>query len=76
MAATTELNSAMIEAGWAVAYGAYEAQETQARKAGRGLWRGDFMRPQEWRRAHDKLSEEPRDLVADFWGWLRGRIGF
>lgn len=73
MAGATELNRAMVEAGWAVAYGDYDAQEAEARKAGRGVWRGDFLRPQEWRHAHDAIAEEP---LADFWGWLRGRIGF
>lgn len=72
----TQLNRAMVETGWAVAYGDYEAQEAQARKAGRGIWRGNFMQPQEWRRAHDGPVETRHDWFADFRNWLRERLGF
>lgn len=48
-AGEVELNSAMVEAGWAVAYGSYVTEQLQARAAGRGLWEGDFDRPQDWR---------------------------
>jgi endonuclease YncB( thermonuclease family) len=48
-----DLNAAMVEAGWALAYrhytDAYVPQEERARKAGRGLWAGTFTAPWDWR---------------------------
>ena len=48
------LNLAMIEAGWAVAYRthkqAYLAAEKQAKQAKVGVWQGKFMRPEYYRR--------------------------
>lgn len=84
-----ELNRAMVETGWAVAYGDFEAQESQARKERKNIWRGNFTRPQEWRRINTQPVELPHDddpfqdlLVSaknrlrEFGGWLRGWIGF
>jgi endonuclease YncB( thermonuclease family) len=53
-----ELNRAMVEAGWAVAYGGYRDAEAAARRARRGLWAGTFDEPQEWRRSHGVVVEE------------------
>ena len=51
-----ELNKAMVEAGWAIAYirhtPVYAVAEAKARKARRGIWKGRFEPPQEWRAAH------------------------
>lgn len=48
-----DLNAWMVAEGWALAYRryshAYVGQEVRARRAGRGLWRGDFVPPWEWR---------------------------
>ena len=44
----------MVAQGWAVAYRKYStdyvSQETAAKAARRGLWRGDFVEPSRWRR--------------------------
>lgn len=52
----TELNAAMVEAGWALAFRreseAYAAVEERANKAKSGVWRGGFIRPWEWRLRH------------------------
>ncbi|MDJ0948030.1 MAG: thermonuclease family protein [Alphaproteobacteria bacterium] len=44
----------MVHTGWALANTAeiptYAGIEAKARRAGRGLWRGGFVRPAEWRR--------------------------
>ena len=44
----------LVTQGWALAYRrysrAYVPQEQAARKARRGLWRGRFIKPWEWRR--------------------------
>ena len=46
-------NERMVLSGWAVAdrrlTDEYAAAEDEARKAKRGLWAGEFVRPAEWR---------------------------
>jgi endonuclease YncB( thermonuclease family) len=48
-----DLNAWLVERGWALAdrdtTQAYVAAEEAARLAGRGLWRGPFVPPWEWR---------------------------
>lgn len=45
-----ELNAAMVANGFAVRFGArYGGEERAARDAKRGLWAGEFERPQDWR---------------------------
>ena len=52
-----ELNDQMLRQGWAIGFGApgvaNAALEAEARNAKRGIWRGDFERPQDWRRRHE-----------------------
>jgi endonuclease YncB( thermonuclease family) len=47
------LNAWMVREGWALAFvkysTAYEGEESAARKAQRGLWRGAFIAPWDWR---------------------------
>jgi hypothetical protein len=42
-----------VRNGWALAYRrysrAYVAEERAAENAGRGIWRGDFVEPWDWR---------------------------
>lgn len=45
----TNINAAMVEAGFALAFGDYGAEESAARDAKRGMWVGTFERPQAWR---------------------------
>jgi len=44
----------MVHTGWALAYRQYStdyvATEDKARKAQRGMWKGKFVPPWEWRR--------------------------
>jgi endonuclease YncB( thermonuclease family) len=49
----TNLNAEMVAQGYAVAFGAYEAEERQAKSARRGLWGAEFERPQDWRRRNN-----------------------
>jgi endonuclease YncB( thermonuclease family) len=49
-----ELNAAMVAAGQAVAYGAYEAEERTAREARRGIWSSRFESPAAWRAKHPR----------------------
>jgi endonuclease YncB( thermonuclease family) len=52
-----DLSEAMVRNGWALAdpaaTGRYAALEAQAKQARRGLWRGAFEPPWQWRRAPD-----------------------
>lgn len=49
-----DLNGWLVRQGWAVAYRRYSADyiwaENEARMAGRGMWAGSFIPPEEWRR--------------------------
>ncbi len=49
-AGDVDLNARMVRDGWAVSYGAYEREEADARAHGRGLWSGDFVWPEDFRR--------------------------
>ncbi len=53
-AGSTDLNTAMVSAGWAIAYTrhsfAYVRAEQAAKDGSRGLWAGQFDRPELWRR--------------------------
>ncbi len=48
------LNAAMVDDGFAVAYGRYRSEEQRARSARRGLWSGEFQQPREWRDQHPR----------------------
>jgi endonuclease YncB( thermonuclease family) len=58
---TTDLGAEMVRAGLALAYrrfsNDYVDEENAARTARRGVWAGEFTRPEEWRR--DERSESP-----------------
>ena len=76
-AGDVDLNRAQVAAGWAVAYGGYEAEEAAAQAAKAGIWAGTFDRPQDWRRHHGSMSE-PRDddVLALIGDWLRQALRF
>lgn len=59
---TKNINREMVLGGWAVSYGAYLGDEIAAKSAKRGMWRGTFERPQEWRQAHADITEVPHDF--------------
>ena len=63
-AGEVDLNRALVEAGWAVAYGGYEKEEAAARLGRRGIWAGDFVRPQDWRREHRTQPESAHDPLG------------
>lgn len=71
-AGQTDLNAEMVRSGWAVSYGGYATEEREARNAARGLWRGSFETPREWRASHQPNEVEPRhDWLATVRNWLR-----
>lgn len=45
-----DIGAEMVRIGMAVEYGAYAEEEAEARKAGRGVWAGEFERPEAYRR--------------------------
>jgi endonuclease YncB( thermonuclease family) len=53
-----DLGLEMVRLGHAVAYGGYEQEEAAARRAGRGLWGGEFTPPNEWRAASSEQRPE------------------
>lgn len=69
-----DINAAMVDAGWAVAYGGYQAEETRAAATKTGAWQGSFDRPAEWRGARGGLAETPHDWLQRFVGLLRALL--
>ena len=67
-----DLNRALVEAGWAVAYGGYSDAETAARAGRRGLWAGDFERPRAWRVRHGEMADAEHAAR----NWLRRLVGW
>jgi endonuclease YncB( thermonuclease family) len=55
----TDLNAAMVSAGYAVAFGHYEVEEGKAREGRLGLWAGTFDPPRTWRQTHGGMDEMP-----------------
>jgi endonuclease YncB( thermonuclease family) len=63
----------MVLSGHAVSYGLYSQEEEQARNHRAGLWAGDFVQPQEWRRSQGKAEETPHragDWLELIMQWL------
>lgn len=54
-----DLGEAMVRAGYAIDFmdGGYGAAEAAARVDRRGIWRGDFQHPADWRRAHPRSAQ-------------------
>ena len=44
-----DMGETLVREGLAIAYGGFHAAERAARRAGRGLWAGEFERPSRWR---------------------------
>lgn len=63
----------MVLSGHAVSYGLYREEEDLARDSRAGLWAGDFVRPQEWRRSQGRAEETPHragDWLEIILRWL------
>ncbi|MFI0846264.1 thermonuclease family protein [Mesorhizobium sp. IMUNJ 23232] len=74
-AGSTDLNRSLVEQGWAVAFGGFEAEELAAQRAGRGLWAGEFERPRQWRETHGSMVEDDHGRLGTLWGWITGIFG-
>ena len=52
-----DLGAEMVRQGWAVATSdAYMVEEAEAQAKRRGIWQGDFIRPENWRATHERRS--------------------
>jgi endonuclease YncB( thermonuclease family) len=50
-----DLGAEMARLGWAVATSdAYMVEEAEAQAQRRGIWQGDFIRPENWRATHER----------------------
>ena len=71
-----DLGAYMVSQGWALAYRKYSndylANEDAARAANKGLWRGKFAPPWEWRRGKRLASEAANDNQSCR---IKGNIG-
>lgn len=66
-----DLNRRQVADGWAVAYGAYDEEERQARAQQVGLWQGEFDRPRDWRTMRGDAGEGVHDLIGMILNALR-----
>jgi endonuclease YncB( thermonuclease family) len=60
----SNINGWLVLQGWAVMANralVYQTEENEARRAKRGIWRGTFMEPREWRKRHPR--QETLDLL-------------
>lgn len=57
----TELNSAMVHQGWALAFVKYSSRYVEDQKmaevAKLGLWAGSFVKPWEWRSGESRSAQ-------------------
>ena len=75
-----DINAWMVSQGWALAYRRYSrdyvAEESTARAAKRGLWRGDFVAPWDWRRGQRLGSQSGASRKSSGSGCrIKGNIG-
>ena len=70
-----DVNAMMVSEGWALAYRRfstdYVEEETGAQRARKGVWRGDFIRPWDWRKGLrlSALGNQPGACL------IKGNIG-
>lgn len=66
-AGETDINGEMVRLGWAIAYRrhglGYVDEESEAQSARRGIWQGDFERPEDWR-AHNRDNLQRGDMSS------------
>lgn len=75
LAGDRDIGAMQVSRGWAVSYGAYTAEEADARAAKRGMWAGEFDRPSEWRARYGDAVEAPHGLLSGIAGWIRHMLG-
>ena len=75
----SDLNAWMVAEGWAFAYRryshAYVAEESRARSAQRGIWRGEVVAPWEWRRGKRLRGARPAPPRESGRCAIKGNLG-
>ena len=61
------LNSEMVSSGWAVAYGQFHDEERSAKAEKRGIWRGSFEVPAQWRK--QKIEPHKKGILSSLSWW-------
>lgn len=69
-----DLGATLVAEGMAIAYGDYDAEEAEARSADRGIWRGRFVDPRQWRDQGPIPAPEPSPFEL-VWNWFRELTG-
>ena len=59
----TDINADLVRQGFAVDYGGYPAEEREARAAYRGVWAGEFERPEAYRRRQRDEREATSSIL-------------
>ncbi len=82
MVERTDIGGWMVTEGWALAYRRYSIDyvphEAKARMARKGIWRGDFMPPWQWRKMKRDKKRSPfpwgdfssKRLKSGLWGYV------
>ena len=73
-ASGVDLNAKMVAAGWAVSYGDYYSEQSNAKKNRVGIWAGEFETPQTWREIH-RGSIDDGGIAADWFVNFRYWLG-
>ncbi len=62
-----DIGEALVERGLAVADGQYVAEESAAKASRNGIWQGEFIHPEEWRRGarSDGQENDPLSGILD-----------
>ena len=63
-AGDVDLNRQMVADGWALAYGAHNRAEAQARRQRLGMWAWSFDRPADWRRMQAERAGVSQSFVG------------
>lgn len=74
IAADRDVAAVLVAEGLAIASGDYEREETAARSARLGIWRGRFIAPRQWREDGPVDAPEP-GLFELVWNWFRELTG-
>ncbi len=69
------LNQKMVRAGWAVSYNDYSLDENHARNEKRGLWKGKFQLPSDWRQENRRSDLSQENLFNSIWQWMKNIAG-
>lgn len=73
-AANRDIAAVLVAEGLAITRGDYAREETAARSARSGIWRGRFVDPRQWRDEDPVNAPEP-GFFELLWNWFRELTG-